>query len=56
MRRGTGGVDGTKAKQRLPYVPVIAPHFPELDHPLVTAIIKGSKPLPNHLSVSKKHV
>lgn len=56
VRRGTGGVDGTKAKQRLPYVPVIAPHFPELDHPLVTAIIKGSKPLPNHLSVSKKHV
>lgn len=49
VRRGTGGVDGTKARQRLPQVPAIAPHFPSLDLSQVTAILDGSALLPQYL-------
>jgi len=50
VRRGSGGVDGTKANRRLPRLEPIAPHFPELPQKDVTAIIVGEAPLPSYLS------
>ncbi|MGB7240531.1 MAG: sulfatase-like hydrolase/transferase, partial [Sulfitobacter sp.] len=50
VRRGTGGVDGTKANRRLPKVDPIAPHFPELSQQDVARIIDGQIPLPDYLS------
>ena len=50
VRRGSGGVDGTKANRRLPRLEPVAPHFPELSQKTVTAIIVGEAPLPSYLS------
>ncbi len=50
VRRGTGGVDGTKANRRLPRVEPIPPHFPDLSSEDVARIIDGHRPLPGHLS------
>ncbi len=49
VRRGTGGVDGTKADRRLPRVKPIDPHFPDLSQKDVARIIEGQMPLPDHL-------
>ncbi len=49
VRRGSGGVDGTKAKQRLPRINPIEPHFPALPKDEITDIINGDQPLPNYL-------
>jgi choline-sulfatase len=49
VRRGTGGVDGTKADQRLPRVEPIEPHFPALSKEDVAAILDGRSPLPDYL-------
>ncbi|WP_254693188.1 choline-sulfatase [Sulfitobacter sp. SK011] len=50
VRRGSGGVDGTKANRRLPKVEPIEAHFPELSQEDVAAIIAGRVPLPSYLS------
>jgi choline-sulfatase len=50
VRRGTGGVDGTKAERRLPKAEVIAPHFPALEKSEVEAILEGRDPLPDYLA------
>lgn len=50
VRRGTGGVDGTKADRRLPRFEPIVPHFPDISQDDVARIIDGSAPLPDHLS------
>ena len=50
VRRGSGGVDGTKGHQRLPRVAPIEPHFPELSKAEVAAMIAGRAPLPPYLS------
>jgi len=52
VRRGTGGVDGTKADRRLPRINPIAPHFPEISQEDVARIIEGQEPLPGYLSES----
>ena len=49
VRRGTGGVDGTKADRRLPRIEPVAPHVPALDRDAVAAIISGEAPLPVYL-------
>lgn len=53
VRRGSGGVDGTKADRRLPRVKPIAPHFPELSQEDVARIIDGQMPLPSELCFEK---
>ncbi|MEM1264971.1 MAG: choline-sulfatase [Pseudomonadota bacterium] len=52
VRRGTGGVDGTKAHRRLPWVEPVEPHFPDISQRDVAAIIDGRAPLPAYLSES----
>lgn len=52
VRRGTGGVDGTKADRRLPRIEPVAPHFPVLSQEDVAQIIMGQEPLPEYLSES----
>lgn len=56
VRRGTGGVDGTKANRRLPRVDPIPPHFPELSQEDVARIIDGQMPLPDDLSQGERDV
>lgn len=53
VRRGSGGVDGTKANRRLPRIEPIAPHFPNISQRDVAAIIDGQAPLPPYLSESR---
>lgn len=50
VRRGTGGVDGTKADRRIPRIEPVAPHFPSLDKSEVEAILEGRRPLPDYLA------
>ncbi|MDG1531497.1 MAG: choline-sulfatase [Paracoccaceae bacterium] len=50
VRPGTGGVDGTKANRRLPWVDPKPPHFPELSQADVASIINNRMPLPSYLS------
>ena len=52
VRRGTGGVDGTKAARRLPRIPPIPPHFPALSQEDVAAMIEGRKPLSDYLQAA----
>ena len=49
VRRGTGGVDGTKANRRLPRIEPVVPHFPRLDQADIEAIMESRLPLPSHL-------
>ena len=50
VRRGTGGVDGTKANRRLPRIDPIMPDFPVLSKDDVAAILENRMPLPDHLT------
>ena len=56
VRRGTGGVDGTKANRRLPRVEPIEPHFPDLSQDVVAQFIDGLAPLPAYLSTRESDV
>lgn len=49
VRRGSGGVDGTKANRRLPRIKPIEPHFPAISQEDVAAMIDGQTPLPAYL-------
>lgn len=55
VRRGTGGVDGTKADRRLPRIEPVAPHFPDLSLDAVEAILENRAPLPGYLLGDKDH-
>lgn len=50
VRRGSGGVDGTKANRRLPRIEPVEPHFPPLSKDDVAAMIEGRMPLPAYLT------
>lgn len=50
VRRGTGGVDGTKSDRRLPRIEPVAPHFPALDKSEVEALLQGRAHLPDYLT------
>ena len=50
VRRGTGGVDGTKANRRLPRIDPVAPHFPAISKCDVAAILENRMPLPDYLT------
>ena len=55
VRRGSGGVDGTKADRRLPRIDPIPPHFPDISQGDVASIIEGILPLPAYLSESERN-
>ena len=50
VRRGTGGVDGTKANRRLPRIDPVAPHFPAISKCDVAAILENRMPIPDYLT------
>ena len=54
VRRGSGGVDGTKANRRLPKVEPVAPHFVDISQEDVAAIISGDASLPAYLSTDER--
>lgn len=54
VRRGSGGVDGTKADRRLPRIEPVAPHFPAIAPEDVAAMIGGDMALPEYLIETKK--
>lgn len=54
VRRGSGGVDGTKADRRLPRIEQVEPQFPALSQEDVALIITGQKPLPDYLSEERR--
>lgn len=56
VRRGSGGVDGTKANRRLPRVAPVEPHFPAISQEDVAAMIDGRMPLPDHLCTDAEGV